>query len=373
MKAGAGNRSRGDGGSRLAIVVPKQKTFQSKRSSVVLRLIVAFGLSIPALAAATLQANTANLVRNADLADVYGGVGSDPNAVIWWQTDGWVQAPTATSYRWRKELGAAPGEFEIDSALPNDARWEQRVRLEEGWYYVSVEARTVGVGRMETGANISILDDWIASKDLRGTVRWTRIGFYVNVTGSAAEVRLALRLGGYGRLNSGRAFFRNPSVVRVEAPPAGATDVAWFELDRKRSQPQLESGGRVAPFRVPRFVAYLLIGLIALLVWLRQRKPRQRPGTRSQSQNSQKSRQGSHARSESGTKPRPPPRGKSPHEILGVPPGASTAEIAAAYRSMAQRYHPDKVATMGPELRELAERKMSEINAAYEKIKASGR
>jgi len=35
---------------------------------------------------------------------------------------------------------------------------------------------------------------------------------------------------------------------------------------------------------------------------------------------------------------------------------------------MAQQYHPDKVATLAPEFRELAERRMKEINTAYDEL-----
>jgi hypothetical protein len=56
-------------------------------------------------------------------------------------------------------------------------------------------------------------------------------------------------------------------------------------------------------------------------------------------------------------------------EILGLKLGASQDRIAEAYRNLAQMYHPDKVATLGIELRELAERRMKEINAAYQLLK----
>jgi DnaJ-class molecular chaperone len=55
--------------------------------------------------------------------------------------------------------------------------------------------------------------------------------------------------------------------------------------------------------------------------------------------------------------------------VLGVTIDASEDEITAAYRRMAQMYHPDKVNTLGPELKELADRRMKEINAAYEALK----
>lgn len=72
------------------------------------------------------------------------------------------------------------------------------------------------------------------------------------------------------------------------------------------------------------------------------------------------------------TKPPAPPADERTKacEVLGVRPGSSKDEISAAYRHMASLYHPDKVAMLGPELQELAERRMREINAAYEMLNA---
>jgi DnaJ like chaperone protein len=44
---------------------------------------------------------------------------------------------------------------------------------------------------------------------------------------------------------------------------------------------------------------------------------------------------------------------------------ATPEEIRAAYRSLFSQYHPDKVASLGIELRVLAESKSKEIGAAY--------
>ena len=62
--------------------------------------------------------------------------------------------------------------------------------------------------------------------------------------------------------------------------------------------------------------------------------------------------------------------GKDPYAVLNVAPDATPVEVTAAYRKMAQMYHPDKVAGLAPEFREIADRKMKEINAAYAQIKA---
>ncbi len=72
----------------------------------------------------------------------------------------------------------------------------------------------------------------------------------------------------------------------------------------------------------------------------------------------------------------PPPKTATPPTSftsalskLGLQPGASFEEASAAYKNMAAQSHPDKVAHMAPEFRELAERKMRELNAAFEQIR----
>jgi hypothetical protein len=61
---------------------------------------------------------------------------------------------------------------------------------------------------------------------------------------------------------------------------------------------------------------------------------------------------------------------KSPYEILRIGVSASKEEVRIAYRKMASLYHPDKVAHLAPEFREMADRKMKEINTAYGSIKS---
>lgn len=52
--------------------------------------------------------------------------------------------------------------------------------------------------------------------------------------------------------------------------------------------------------------------------------------------------------------------------VLGVPTSATRMEIIAAYKQKISQYHPDKVANMGEEIRDLADRRSKEINAAYD-------
>ncbi len=53
---------------------------------------------------------------------------------------------------------------------------------------------------------------------------------------------------------------------------------------------------------------------------------------------------------------------------LGLEAGASLAEAKRAYRKLAQKYHPDKVANLGPGVAEAAGERMRRINAAWATI-----
>jgi DnaJ-domain-containing protein 1 len=53
------------------------------------------------------------------------------------------------------------------------------------------------------------------------------------------------------------------------------------------------------------------------------------------------------------------------HDVLGVSPDATHDQIVSAYRARMSEYHPDNVASLGPDIRALAEQKAKEINAAY--------
>ena len=60
-------------------------------------------------------------------------------------------------------------------------------------------------------------------------------------------------------------------------------------------------------------------------------------------------------------------------EVLGLSAGASMGEITTAYRRLALTYHPDKVTNLPVEVRDFADHKMKEINAAYAQLKHQGR
>jgi DnaJ like chaperone protein len=57
------------------------------------------------------------------------------------------------------------------------------------------------------------------------------------------------------------------------------------------------------------------------------------------------------------------------YKALEIEPAASNEQVKKAYRRMAMKYHPDKVANAGEEIRQQATDKFRGINEAYEYIK----
>lgn len=57
------------------------------------------------------------------------------------------------------------------------------------------------------------------------------------------------------------------------------------------------------------------------------------------------------------------------YKVLGVTSTSSDDEVKAAYRKLALKNHPDRVASLGEDVRKAAEKKFQEINSAMETIK----
>jgi curved DNA-binding protein CbpA len=62
-----------------------------------------------------------------------------------------------------------------------------------------------------------------------------------------------------------------------------------------------------------------------------------------------------------------------PFEVLGISPTASLDDARAAFKRLAQIYHPDRYATSSEHVREEAERKMRDLNVAFSELVARRR
>ncbi|MDD4191142.1 MAG: TerB family tellurite resistance protein [Mangrovibacterium sp.] len=61
--------------------------------------------------------------------------------------------------------------------------------------------------------------------------------------------------------------------------------------------------------------------------------------------------------------------GDAAYKILEIEPTATVGEIKKAYRTMAMKYHPDKVSYLGDDIQKAAREKFQKVNEAYETLK----
>ena len=62
------------------------------------------------------------------------------------------------------------------------------------------------------------------------------------------------------------------------------------------------------------------------------------------------------------------PKNDANYKILEIDPSATDDEVKKAYRKMAVKYHPDKVATLGEDVQKAAEEKFKAVAQAYDAI-----
>jgi dolichyl-phosphate-mannose-protein mannosyltransferase len=172
-----------------------------------------------------------NLLQNGNFAK---GSEDQPDE---WRTEAWINKPEAFVCHWHPPQNGNPGELEVDNLQANDGRWMQPLSLGPGWYQLSADIRSENVGTKEDGASISIMEDGIMSPEIRGTTGWQRVSLYLKVGGKGADVDVALRIGGFASLNAGRAFFRNATLIAIDAPPPNAAPTFDLMSIRQEAAP----------------------------------------------------------------------------------------------------------------------------------------
>jgi hypothetical protein len=60
---------------------------------------------------------------------------------------------------------------------------------------------------------------------------------------------------------------------------------------------------------------------------------------------------------------------RKPYEILGIPDDATREQIRAAFKKKTLENHPDRTGGLDEEFKQLAEKRMKEINGAYDKLR----
>ncbi len=184
-----------------------------------------------------------------------------------WKYDQWKKDRQAVQFYLTKD-NTHSGRFAIaiDVSEEDDAKVMQTISVvPESIYSFSCWVRAEGIASNKKGANISVLGILETSEDVYDTRgQWSQIHFYGKTGWDQREIVFTLRLGGYGSLNKGRAYFDDCTVERLNATPEGAKIAALNTPER--SSKGMDWGLQKHKHIIGLFIASVLFGGL-VFIW----------------------------------------------------------------------------------------------------------
>jgi dolichyl-phosphate-mannose-protein mannosyltransferase len=137
-----------------------------------------------------------------------------------WTTDNGAAQTQSVFGLTEKKTHGGKHALMIKSDVPNDARVIQTVNVKPKTYYrFSGWVAVADVAADQTGANLSIIGTWTHSSPLNGTADWTYQEINIKTHATQTQVQLAARLGMWGSVVTGTAYFDDLSLIKLKAPP----------------------------------------------------------------------------------------------------------------------------------------------------------
>ena len=232
--------------------------------------IVAAVLTIMLLCSFSMAENQ-NLLKNPD----FLRIGNDglPDG---WYTDAYISEPGYTSFGIAEGDSAHPVAVTIQNIGENDARFAQTVEVEpETLYCFSGYIRAEGVKKGH-GANLSVEGIYAFSDKCFDTEdEWEYIEYYGETGPEQHAVTVFARLGGYSGESTGKAWFANLSLTKVDRVPGDGIADLWYrapsyEEDEYDDDEETEDEGIPQSSRNPMIIIILLYTITSLVFIYRE-------------------------------------------------------------------------------------------------------
>ena len=211
-------------------------------------------------AAAALAETGENLIVNGDFSDI------DASGMpAGWQRDMWF-TDAGVSRLYVAGDGCDGNCAAVVNADANDARFIQTIAVEPDSYYrFSCMVRAENCGDGQYGATLSFRDTFVYSESVLDTGgEWRETSVYGQTGADQREVTLMLRVGGYGSLNTGSAYFDNVEVVKLDARPEGVEVFSLVKPESSNNSAAAETDDETPQRNTEAYL--LLAALYAVLI-----------------------------------------------------------------------------------------------------------
>lgn len=200
----------------------------------------------------------ANIVRNSGFEE------QEDNNALFWTASSWNQEKNASQFIVEDKISHEGSKsILIENKIENDSRFKQVIEVKSNAYYkISAWVKTENVGLGKKGANISVDGITQTSRDIVGTTEdWEYIEIFGKTNKNQNNFVLTLGLGGYGSINTGKAWFDDVRVEEQQSLPVGKTVMNLFPDDASETLTQ-NNNTSLKIF----FISIFLVLIIAVLI-----------------------------------------------------------------------------------------------------------
>ena len=225
-------------------------------------LVLVFVLALCCIPAYAEEAANENLVTNGDFSLLDSNGMPEGWTKEMWHTDAGVSMLSVSEDGYEGNCAV------VTNVDANDARFSQKISVEpDSLYRFSCMVKAEDCGAEGYGATISFEDCFTYSEEVLDTDgQWRELSVYGRTGKKQEEVTLFIRVGGYGSLASGRAYFDNVSAVKVENAPESAEILPLSTVDSSSNQSSASTADAGEPKRNTE--AYLLMAALYVLLVL---------------------------------------------------------------------------------------------------------
>ena len=227
-----------------------------KRLVLFLSLILILSVGLPAWAA------TDTLLYNGDFS-----VSSKGEALpAGWYYDSWVEG--ASSVSTEKDVSGA-STIVVESTQENDSRICQSVNVQPNTVYtITCKAKAENVAG-DAGAYVSVLDTFANSRQIFSTAGYETLTLTGRTGPNQTEMVVALRVGGYGALATGKASFMDISMKMDTNPPKEILSFAPLSQNNNGGNADTPADTTQQPDWQLLILTVVLFSLISALIYVR--------------------------------------------------------------------------------------------------------
>ena len=148
----------------------------------------------------------------------------------------------------------------------NHSRFNQKIKVKGNSYYkLSCWVKTENVGSDYTGANITVEGINDVSNHFQGTNDWEYVELYGSTQKKQDSFILSIALGGYGNENTGKVWFDDVVVEKVDKIPSGVKFAKLYVEDTPKINVDLPKSKNIA-FMTPYSIIFFIIAILLIVL-----------------------------------------------------------------------------------------------------------